>query len=138
MSGANFGWFNVVMANIDVELDKYGEGTEPFSNIGELFDQVLKNSGRISDHVLDHNAIGGIKTEDKPLLKHARHLLFGQLPKPINSENQSLLNLLPLKMSMTNLWSVCTARLSGRCSTAVRRWSTVSSLVRKTNILPKC
>lgn len=97
MSGANFGWFNVVMANIDVELDKYGDGTEPFSNIGELFDQVLKNSGRISDHVLDHNAIGGIKTEDKSLLKQARHLLFGQLPKPINRENQSLLNLLPLK-----------------------------------------
>ncbi|NIY94381.1 hypothetical protein [Vibrio diazotrophicus] len=97
MSGANFGWFNVVMANIDVELDKYAGNGTAFSNVGELFDQVLQNSGRISDHVLDHNAINGIQTEDKALLKQARNLLFAQLPKALDAEHQHLLALLPLK-----------------------------------------
>lgn len=97
MSGANFGWFNVVMANIDVELDKYADSDQQFNNVGELFDQVLQNSGRIANHVLDHNAIDGIQTTDKALLKQARNLLFAQLPKALDKEHQHLLALLPLK-----------------------------------------
>ncbi|MFT6906243.1 MAG: hypothetical protein ACJAS1_002908 [Oleiphilaceae bacterium] len=97
MSGANFGWFNVVMANIDVELDKYEGNDHQFDDVGELFDKVLENSGRISDHVLDHNAINGIKTKDQALLKQARNLLFAQLPKALSQTHQHLLNLLPLE-----------------------------------------
>lgn len=97
MSGANFGWFNVVMANIDVELDKYVGSGQQFDNVGELFDKVLENSGRISDHVLDHNAIDGIKTTDKALLKQARDLLFAQLPKALDQDHQHLIKLQPLE-----------------------------------------
>ncbi|MCG7584798.1 hypothetical protein [Photobacterium sp. OFAV2-7] len=96
MSGANFGWFNVVMANIDVVLDGLVQSGQGTPSIGELFGKVLENSGRVSTHVLDHNAIGGIQTKDLGLRQLARGLLFGQLPLPLAGADPKLLELLPL------------------------------------------
>lgn len=83
MSGANFGWFNVIMANVDVILDDFSSGGREIPGTGELFDAVLHSSGRVKQHVLDHGAIDGIKSSDRALLQDARSLLFGQLPVPL-------------------------------------------------------
>lgn len=83
MSGANFGWFNVIMANVDVLLDDYVNSGKPVPGVGVLFDSLLKSSGRVARYVLDHKAIEGINTGDRALLEAARNLLFGQLPLPL-------------------------------------------------------
>ncbi|ACN17954.1 conserved hypothetical protein [Desulforapulum autotrophicum HRM2] len=83
MSGANFGWFNVIMANVDVLLDDYINSGKPVPGVGELFDALLKSSGRVARYILDYKAIEGINTSDRALLEAARSLLFGQLPLPL-------------------------------------------------------
>lgn len=85
MSGANFGWFNVIMANVDAVLDEFAGAGRGIPAVGELFDAVLESSGRVAEHVLDHQAIAGIDTRDRELLTLARTLLFGQLPVPLDA-----------------------------------------------------
>ncbi len=80
MSGANFGWFNVIMANVDAVLEQFDAAGKPIPGAGQVFEAVLGSSGRVAAHVLDHNAIEGIDTSDQSLLALARQLLFGQLP----------------------------------------------------------
>lgn len=80
MSGANFGWFNVVMANVDSVLESFAQAGKPIPPVGELFDAVVDASGRVAQHVLDVNAIEGIQTKDNSLRNNARYLLFSQLP----------------------------------------------------------
>jgi hypothetical protein len=80
MSGANFGWFNVIMANVDAVLAQYEQAGKALPPIGELFDAVVESSGRVADHVLDAHAIEAIKTADHELRTTAQALLYGQLP----------------------------------------------------------
>jgi hypothetical protein len=97
MSGANFGWFNVVMANVDSVLESFEHAGKPIPAVGELFDAVLDASGRVAQHVLDANSIEGIQTSDHNLRAAARSLLFAQLPVPIANVGAQLEALLPLK-----------------------------------------
>lgn len=102
MSGGNFGWFNVVMANIDqiMEVHRLKDSTraakdepEPF-DVGSLFDEAVRVSSRIRDHVLDRQAVANLEIarEDLGL---ARELLYGQLPVRLDrweeSKRESLL-----------------------------------------------
>lgn len=80
MSGANFGWFNVVMANVDAILYQYQQTDYHPNDVGELFEAVLASSGRVAKHVLDKGAIEGIQTQDHALLSQCKSLLYGQLP----------------------------------------------------------
>ncbi|HAT8656785.1 hypothetical protein [Legionella pneumophila] len=96
MSGANFGWFNVIMANVDAVLETFSNAGKAIPSTGELFDSVLDASGRVARHVLDAEAIEGIKTNDRQLLQLARTLLFGQLPISLNSADERVNELLPL------------------------------------------
>ena len=96
MSGANFGWFNVVMANVDAVLEGFVNAGKTIPAVGELFDAVLAASGRVAGHVLDESAIQGIKTSDHGLLNIARSLLFGQLPVKIVGDDSRAIELLPL------------------------------------------
>jgi hypothetical protein len=80
MSGANFGWFNVIMANVDAVLVQYAAAGKQVTSMGELFDAVTESSGRVAEHVLDKHAIEGIKTGDHDLRAVAQSLLYGQLP----------------------------------------------------------
>ena len=96
MSGANFGWFNVIMANVDTVLEGYIQAGKPVPPVGELFDAVLGASGRVAKHVLDANVIEGIKTSDHGLRNLARNLLFGQLPVPLNGADPRIHELLPM------------------------------------------
>lgn len=84
MSGANFGWFNVIMANVDAVLYQYQQANRQLNDIGELFEAVLAGSGRVAKHVLDKGAIEGIQTRDQTLLAECKNLLYGQLPVRIN------------------------------------------------------
>ena len=85
MSGGNFGWFNVVMANVDAVLSQFASAGQPVPEIGVLFDAVVESSSRMARHVLDAGAVGGIKTTDHGLKDLARSLLYGQLPVPLSS-----------------------------------------------------
>jgi len=83
MSAANFGWFNVIMANIDAVLEQYRQANKEVEDIGELFNAVLAGSGRVEKHVLDKGAVEGIQTRDQEVLKQCQTLLYGQLPLPL-------------------------------------------------------
>jgi hypothetical protein len=81
MSAGNFGWFNVVMASIDERLrDKRARGEKDTPTVGGLFDELVRVSGRVQQHVLDHHAIEMLKIPDRSQLATARDLLYGQLP----------------------------------------------------------
>lgn len=89
MSGANFGWFNVVMANVDAVLSQYQQAGRNIDVVGDLFEAVLAGSGRVAKHVLDKGAIEGIQTRDQALLSQCRDLLYGQLPVRLADVNQA-------------------------------------------------
>lgn len=85
MSAGNFGWFNVVMASIDERLrDKRARGEKDAPAAGALFDELVRVSGRVQQHVLDHHALDMLKV-DKAQLPSARDLLYGQLPVALDS-----------------------------------------------------
>lgn len=96
MSGANFGWFNVVMANVDAVLSQYQQADRSINDVGELFEAVLAGSGRVAKHVLDKGAVEGIQTRDRALLGQCRSLLYGQLPVRLADVSQAT-ELLALK-----------------------------------------
>jgi hypothetical protein len=86
MSAGNFGWFNVVMASIDERLrDKRARGEKDAPTVGALFDELVRVSGRVQQHVLDHHAIDMLKIPDRTQLATARDLLYGQLPVALDS-----------------------------------------------------
>lgn len=85
MSAGNFGWFNVVMASIDERMrDKRARGEKDAPTVGALFDELVRVSGRVQQHVLDHHALDMLKV-DKAQLPAARDLLYGQLPVALDS-----------------------------------------------------
>lgn len=85
MSAGNFGWFNVVMASIDERLrDKRARGEKDAPTVGALFDELVRVSGRVQQHVLDHHALDMLKVGRAQLLA-ARDLLYGQLPVGLDS-----------------------------------------------------
>lgn len=85
MSAGNFGWFNVVMASIDERMrDKRARGEKDAPTVGALFDELVRVSGRVQQHVLDHHALDMLKVE-KAQLPAARDLLYGQLPVALDT-----------------------------------------------------
>jgi len=74
ISGGNFGWFNVIMAQIDLILED-----EPGKEVGEIFLKALEVSSRFQDRLIDISAFDYINCEEmhKPLVKS---LILRQLP----------------------------------------------------------
>jgi len=86
MSAGNFGWFNVVMASIDERLrDKRARGEKDAPTVGAIFDELVRVSGRVQQHVLDHHAIEMLRIPDRAQLATARDLLYGQLPVALDT-----------------------------------------------------
>jgi hypothetical protein len=84
MSAGNFGWFNVIMANVDEVLQKpYTRGERPIT-VGDIFAEALRGSSRMREYVLDHQAVQELKLERK-YVPAARELLYGQLPVPLDA-----------------------------------------------------
>lgn len=95
MSGGNFGWFNVIMANVDQILrSRRIRGENDLPSVGAIFDEAVRVSTRIREYVLDHNAISELKLADRTHLLAARELLYGQLPVPLSQWQPEELNAL--------------------------------------------
>lgn len=86
MGAGNFGWFNVIMASIDERLrEKRVRGEQDAPTIGGIFDELVRVSGRIQQHVLDHHALDMLKAQERTHLRPIRELLYGQLPVPFDT-----------------------------------------------------
>jgi len=84
MSAGNFGWFNVIMANVDEVLQKpYTRGERP-TTVGDIFAEALRGSSRMREYVLDQQAVQELKLERK-YVPAARELLYGQLPVSLDA-----------------------------------------------------
>jgi hypothetical protein len=89
IAGGNFGWFNVIMANVDQYLQEH-----PGADTGEIFESLLRSSSRFQKSLIDKDAFDYIRCEDKyrPLVKTA---LLKQLPAKkdsyLDEERQALL-----------------------------------------------
>lgn len=85
MSGGNFGWFNVIMANVDEILRRSsGRRGGEAATVGAVFDEAVQVSPRIRNHVLDRQAIQELKL-DRAFLPAAKEMLYGQLPVPLTA-----------------------------------------------------
>jgi len=85
MSAGNFGWFNVVMASIDERLrDRRLRQENDQPGVGEIFAELVRVSGRVQEHVLDHHALDMLRLPDRTIAAAARDLLYGQLPVPLD------------------------------------------------------
>jgi hypothetical protein len=96
MSGGNFGWFNVAMANVDgVISGRRARGESTDGTVGSLFDEAVRVSSRMSEYVLDHRAIEELHLSGD-FREAARELLYGQLPVPLDkwteAQRQALLS----------------------------------------------
>ncbi len=74
IAGGNFGWFNVIMANVEQYLKD-----KPNGDTGEIFESLLNTSSRFKMSLIDKDAFDYIKCEEKyrKLIKTA---LLTQLP----------------------------------------------------------
>ncbi|AKC62817.1 hypothetical protein [Clostridium sporogenes] len=74
IAGGNFGWFNVIMANVDQYLNDKSDG-----DTGEIFESLLNTSSRFKMSLIDKDAFEYIRCEEKyrKLIKTA---LLTQLP----------------------------------------------------------
>ena len=79
MGAGNFGWFNVIMANVETKLQDLGGGV----SLGKLFSETARASARISDYVLDVKALDHL-TLPATYKQQVAEFLFGQLPRPIS------------------------------------------------------
>ncbi len=80
MSGANFGWFNVIMAVVDQVLTRVPDRDTP--TLAWVFQRAIQIQARIGRYVLDHRSLDEIALtgEDR---ETAAELLFGQQPLPV-------------------------------------------------------
>lgn len=74
IAGGNFGWFNVIMGNVDQQIK---DGIKP--DTGFIFENILKGSARFQTSLIDKSAFDYIQCEDKyrQIIKHA---LLRQIP----------------------------------------------------------
>ena len=74
IAGGNFGWFNVIMAEVDFLLTG-----KPNMKTGELFEDLLNSSPRFYDNLIDKAAFDYIKCDGK--FRHIiKNALLRQLP----------------------------------------------------------
>jgi len=78
MSAGNFGWFNVLMANVETKLQELGGEV----SLGKLFSETARSSSRISDHVLDTKSLDHL-TLPATYKPQGAEFLFGQLPRAL-------------------------------------------------------
>jgi len=78
MSAGNFGWFNVLMANVETKLRDLSPGV----SLGKLFAETARSSSRLSDYVLDTKSLEQL-TLPATYKPQGQEFLFGQLPRPL-------------------------------------------------------
>jgi len=75
IAGGNFGWFNVIMHNVDQKM----EDSSVKKETGYIFETILNSSNRFKESLIDKPAFDYIQCDDrfKQTIKHA---LLGQIP----------------------------------------------------------
>jgi hypothetical protein len=94
MSGANFGWFNVIMAVVDQVLRNAPDNKA--SDLAWIFQRAIEIQERIGRYVLDHRALDEIALDASARDRLAR-LLFGQQPRVSEAFGEAAASLLAAK-----------------------------------------
>lgn len=81
IAGGNFGWFNVIMANVDQYLND-----KPNADTGEIFESLLNTSSRFKTSLIDKEAFEYIKCEER-----YRHLIKTALLKQLPAKKSNYL-----------------------------------------------
>ena len=74
IAGGNFGWFNVIMANVD---DQLSSGSS--SDTGFVFENILKSSSRFQTSLIDKACFEYIQCDNR-FKQDIKHALLSQIP----------------------------------------------------------
>lgn len=75
IAGGNFGWFNVIMHNVDQKI----EDETVKKDTGFIFENILNSSNRFKDSLIDKPAFDYIQCDDK-FRQKIKHALLKQIP----------------------------------------------------------
>lgn len=75
IAGGNFGWFNVIMNNVDQKM----EDETVKKDVGFIFENILNSSNRFQDSLIDKPAFDYIQCDDK-FRQRIKHVLLKQIP----------------------------------------------------------
>ncbi|MCW6078091.1 hypothetical protein [Clostridium sporogenes] len=75
IAGGNFGWFNVIMHNVDQKMEDETVKKET----GFIFENILKSSNRFKESLIDKPAFDYIQCEDR-FKQKIKHALLKQIP----------------------------------------------------------
>lgn len=75
IAGGNFGWFNVIMHNVDQKM----EDDSVKKDAGNIFENILNSSNRFKESLIDKPAFDYIQCQDK-YRQGIKHALLKQIP----------------------------------------------------------
>ena len=76
IAGGNFGWFNVIMHNVDQKM----EDNTVRKDTGHIFENILNSSNRFKESLIDKPAFDYIRCDDR-FRQTVKHALLGQIPQ---------------------------------------------------------
>lgn len=76
IAGGNFGWFNVIMNNVDQNM----EDSSAKKETGYIFETILNSSSRFKESLIDKPAFDYIQCDDR-FRQTIKHALLEQIPK---------------------------------------------------------
>lgn len=76
IAGGNFGWFNVIMHNVDQKM----EDSSVKKETGYIFETILNSSSRFKESLIDKPAFDYIQCDDR-FRQTIKHALLEQIPK---------------------------------------------------------
>jgi hypothetical protein len=76
IAGGNFGWFNVIMHNVDQKM----EDSSVKKDTGHIFETILNSSNRFKESLIDKPAFDYIQCDDR-FRQTIKHALLEQIPK---------------------------------------------------------
>ncbi|ODM26943.1 hypothetical protein A7W90_12375 [Clostridium sp. Bc-iso-3] len=76
IAGGNFGWFNVIMHNVDQNM----EDDTIRKDVGYIFEAILNSSNRFKESLIDKPAFDYIQCDDR-FRQTIKHALLEQIPK---------------------------------------------------------
>lgn len=83
IAGGNFGWFNVIMHNVDQKI----EDETVKKDTGFIFENILNSSNRFKDSLIDKPAFDYIQCDDK-FRQKIKHAILKQIPDKKSSSSE--------------------------------------------------
>lgn len=87
IAGGNFGWFNVIMNNVDQKM----EDSFVKRQTGYIFETILNSSNRFKESLIDKPAFDYIQCDDR-FRQTIKHALLEQIPKKKTSYSAEEIN----------------------------------------------